>query len=49
MYELPEVIVFLLDDKAVTITCKTLEEAYQIYNDIDDKLNQKSNKLEEIA
>lgn len=49
MYELPEVIVFLLDDKDVTITCKTLEEARQIYNDIDDKLNQKSNKLEEIA
>ena len=49
MYELPEVRVFLLDEKAVTITCRTLEEAHQIYNDIDDMLNQKSNKLEEIA
>ena len=49
MYELPEVRVFLLDEKAVIITCRTLEEAHQIYNDIDDMLNQKSNKLEEIA
>ena len=49
MYDLPEVRVFLLDEKAITITCRTLEEAHQIYNDIDDKLNKKGGKLEEIA
>ena len=40
IYELPRVEVYFLNSNKINIVCKTFEEAQQLYNDIDEKLNQ---------
>ena len=46
MYDFPEVKVYLMDDSIIKIECTSLEEAHQIYNDIDDMLNHNREVIE---